>query len=541
MSLRTDKTAFLILLAAVVLIGAVSTSIWIGAAGMGVSPVSLMSAEAVAALGICLVLTSLNLALRWLRWHFLIRRFTRRIATRDSLIVYLATLPAIVTPFFAGELVRVMILRRRPGTQASHLSWVWLIERVLDAAVLLVFLILATNFDAGVILVPVVALGSYLLFHWLLADQPAARVARVSAAALGATAIAWTLPIAALLATLVRLSEPIGVATGMSAFSTGTLLGGASGLPLGVSVTGSTMIRELMGAGVSARVAVQGILVYRLGTALYAVVLGVVSFLVWRGRLANIMSTGAGHFDDIAHAYEEQIPTHVRDRLLAKKTILIRRQLESAGITAGARGLDLGCGHGWYLAEFTREGYRVGGLDYSTGQLHRASSHLAEGGLPRPLLQADAVALPFADNVFDFVYSINAFHHFASAGAQSRAVGEVVRVLRPGGTFILHEINTQNLLFRTYMGYVFPLLKQIDEGTEHWLLPSALPSVDGARWLPDIVYFTFMPDFVPRLAQKALERMEQVLERSSWRWLSAHYQVSLVKDPPAEDSALRAS
>ena len=79
MSLRTDKTAFLILLAAVMLIGAVSTSIWIGAAGMGVSPVSLMSAEAFAALGICLVLTSLNLALRWLRWHFLIRRFTRRI------------------------------------------------------------------------------------------------------------------------------------------------------------------------------------------------------------------------------------------------------------------------------------------------------------------------------------------------------------------------------------------------------------------------------------------------------------------------------
>ena len=527
---RPDTTAFLLLLAAAVLIGAVSTSIWIGAAGMGLSPIALMSAEAFAALGICLALTSINLTLRWLRWHFLIRRFTRRIATRDSLIVYLATLPAIVTPFFVGELVRVMILRRRPGTRASQLAWVWLIERVLDAAALLVFLILIVNLTAGLVLLPAVAVASYLMLRWLLDDQPAARVARVTAAALGVTAIAWVLPIAALLATLARLSEPIGIATGVTAFSTGTLLGGASGVPLGVSVTGSTMIRELIGAGVSARTAVQGVLVYRLGTAFYAVVLGVVSFLVWRHRLANIMRTGAGHFDDIAGLYEDQIPKHVRDRLLAKKTGLMRRQLESSGIAVGARALDLGCGHGWYLAEFAREGFRVDGLDYSAGQLQRARTHLAESGLAQPLLQADAVALPFPDNTFDFVYSINAFHHFASTDAQVRALHEVVRVLRPGGTFVLHEINTQNPLFRTYMGYVFPLLKEIDEGTEHWMLPSRLPAVEGARWRPEVTYFTFMPDFVPRLAQTLFDRMEQALERSSWRRLSAHYQVCLVKD-----------
>jgi len=32
-----------------------------------------------------------------------------------------------------GELVRVLILWRQSGTKASHLAWVWLIERLLDA------------------------------------------------------------------------------------------------------------------------------------------------------------------------------------------------------------------------------------------------------------------------------------------------------------------------------------------------------------------------------------------------------------------------
>ena len=97
--------------------------------------------------------------------------------------------------------------------------------------------------------------------------------------------------------------------------------------------------------------------------------------------------------------------------------------------------------------------------------------------------------------------------------------------------FSLHEINTLNPLFRAYMGYVFPLLRDIDEGTERWLMPTALPAVAGARWLPEVTYFTFMPDFVPPVAQRLLGRTELALERSSWRQWSAHYQACLVKHP----------
>src|SRR5690606_25257494 len=146
------------------------------------------------------------------------------------------------------------------------------------------------------------------------------------------------------------------------------------------------------------------------------------------------------------------------------------------------------------------------------------------------LVQADAQALPFESNSFDFVYSINAIHHILEAGSQDRALAEIVRVLKPGGIFMLHEINTENPVFRWYMGYLFPLIKKIDEGNEEWILPTALPKPPGAGWAESsIEYFTFLPDFIPRAILSALSGLERALEDSRFRRMSAHSQACLIK------------
>lgn len=516
-------TTLLLFVAAV---GSISTALWLGAAHLPIERLPIFSAAVLGSLALCLVLTTLNLTVRWFRWHFLIRRFTRSVATRDSGIIYLATLPAIVTPFFLGELARVLFLRRSAGTRVSHLAWVWLIERAMDAAVLAGFLLVVMAPGWGWLAPPLLVGLVLLVFRLLLEERGVRPVLAAGLTALAMTALAWALPVLALDGTLHLLGHAAPLETATRAFSAGTLFGGATGLPLGVSVTGSTMITELVGSGLAAEAAVLVVLVHRLGTAWFAVGLGVGSFLLWRRRLgAMLRGSSAGHFDEIAHAYEDEIPKHVRDRLLAKKTGFIREHLDAHGIRPGARGLDLGCGQGWYLAEMARAGYDMRGVDYSGGQLRQARS----GGAPGVLVQADGRRLPFADASFDFVYSVNALHHVGSPAEQALAFDEVARVLRPGGSFILHEINTRNPVFRIYVGYLFPLIKQIDEGTEHWILPSSLPAVNRGAWQPDVEYFTFTPDFVPRILQGPLDRLERALERSPLRCWSAHYQACLLK------------
>jgi SAM-dependent methyltransferase len=524
------------------LVGSISTALWIGAAHLPDPRRVLLSHGVWLALLACVTLTTLNLMVRWFRWHFLIRRFTRQLVTRDSLAVYLATLPAIVTPFFVGELVRVLILWRQSGTKASHLAWVWLIERVMDAAMLATFWLLVRHPSLGALAVVVFAGLTALLFRLILEDRRARNVAAIGSVALAATVVAWLLPALALMAAVTLAGRAIPFAVGLESFAAGTLFGGLSGFPLGVSVTGSTMIRELMTAGVTAEVGVVAVLVYRVGTSFFAVVLGAAAFFVSRGRLARIMRQHAhrdghdheDHFDVIAHEYEEQIPRHIRERLLAKKIGLMREAFAAAGIGDGAAGLDLGCGQGWYLGALAGAGFRMHGIDYSAGQLRKAAGNAQGDRARRRLCQADAQALPFPDGSFDFAYSINAFHHLPSRAAQERAVREIVRVLRPGGVFILHEINTQNPVFRLYVGYLFPLIKQIDEGTERWILPSELPPAPGATWSPELQYFTFTPDFVPIALQRLLGGVERRLEHSALRRYSAHYQACLVKNLDAK-------
>lgn len=526
-----------VLLALLVVVGAVSTGLWLAAAQFPNLRASLFSLAAAASLLVCVVLTSLNVMVRWFRWHFLIRRYTPQLATRDSLAVYLATLPAIISPFFLAELVRVVLIRKRFRTPAGYLVRIWLIERGLDAAVLGSALLVAHDWRWGGAAAAALALGSVWLFRLALPAGPASRPGWVAVGTLGITAFAWALPVLALALTLALLSTPVADAVALRAFAGGTLLGGVTGLPLGVSVTGSTMIRELTSAGVPEQTGVLAILVYRAGTAWFAVVLGLAALVAFRSRLARLLrGESAAHFDELAGDYADEIPPHVRDRLLDTKLAYLQGALQAHGIAGDARGLDLGCGQGWYLAAMRARGYRVDGTDYSIGQLRRAAA--APAGVGR-VVQADAQALPFGDATYDFVYSINAIHHLLSAEAQQRSLQEIVRILRPGGLFLLHEINTRNPLFRWYMGYVFPLLKRIDEGTERWILPTALPDVPGARWRAgETQYFTFLPDSIPRALLPPLAPLERVLERSLLRPLSAHYQACLQKrSPPSSPDA----
>ena len=260
----------------------------------------------------------------------------------------------------------------------------------------------------------------------------------------------------------------------------------------------------------------------RLATVGVSTALGVLFVLVHlrtRGRQA-----GAEHFDEIADAYDVQIPESRRHALLAKKTELMRDVIATRAARRAA-GLDVGCGQGWYVARMRELGFDVDGIDASAGQIALAARHVGTRGLVRV---GSVLGIPAADATYDFVYTINVLHHLRSVDEQRRAFAELLRVLRPGGLLFVHEINTRNVLFRFYMGYVFPSLNCIDEGVERWLLPHRLAMYTDAP-VVDLRYFTFLPDFLPQALVRLAAPIERLLESSPFAPYSAHYMAVLRK------------
>ncbi len=109
---------------------------------------------------------------------------------------------------------------------------------------------------------------------------------------------------------------------------------------------------------------------------------------------------------------------------------------EAADFT-GARGLrvlEIGCGLGTDGAQFAKAGADYTGVDLTEAAIELARTRFEVSGLPGEFRVADAERLDFADDSFDLVYSHGVLHHTPDT---ARAVGEVRRVLKPGGRAIV--------------------------------------------------------------------------------------------------------
>lgn len=112
---------------------------------------------------------------------------------------------------------------------------------------------------------------------------------------------------------------------------------------------------------------------------------------------------------------------------------------ERLGLRPGERVLDMGCGAGRHAFEMYRRGADVVALDQDADELADVRELFAamrdEGQVPAgaeaDVKEGDALALPFADGEFDRVVAAEVLEHIP---ADVRAIGELARVLRPGGT-----------------------------------------------------------------------------------------------------------
>ncbi|MFC7479790.1 class I SAM-dependent methyltransferase [Luedemannella flava] len=103
--------------------------------------------------------------------------------------------------------------------------------------------------------------------------------------------------------------------------------------------------------------------------------------------------------------------------------------LDRAAPRPGATVADVGCGNGRFLADLRRRGHTgpLLGLDHSAG-MARASAAYASTAV------ADAQALPLRDDSVDVALCLHMLYHVPDIG---RAVAELRRVVRPGGTVVV--------------------------------------------------------------------------------------------------------
>jgi SAM-dependent methyltransferase len=122
--------------------------------------------------------------------------------------------------------------------------------------------------------------------------------------------------------------------------------------------------------------------------------------------------------------------------------------------------LDIGCGGGQTvhtLAALAPEG-EVVGLDYSPASVAVSrdtnATDIAAGRVR--IEQGSVAALPFPDRTFDIVTAVETHYYWPDLPANVR---EVLRVLKPGGTFALIAETYRGGPFRLLYGLIMPLLR----------------------------------------------------------------------------------
>jgi ubiquinone/menaquinone biosynthesis C-methylase UbiE len=134
---------------------------------------------------------------------------------------------------------------------------------------------------------------------------------------------------------------------------------------------------------------------------------------------------------DEASRDEEHFPSTIDPRIYDVKLLL-----EHLGDLSGKRALDVGCGKGRFARIF-QERYpdaEIWGLDISEEMLKHvpAGIHTRAGSM---------TALPFEDGWFDAAYATESLEHAVEIDV---AVGEICRVVKPGGAIAIIDKNVEH-------------------------------------------------------------------------------------------------
>lgn len=149
--------------------------------------------------------------------------------------------------------------------------------------------------------------------------------------------------------------------------------------------------------------------------------------------------------------------------------IYVFDQILRGNLAGGMRVLDAGCGYGRNLVWLLRAGCEVFALDADAEAVEHVRQMAAAlgTGLPAENFRVGMIErMPFADALADVVIC-NSVLHFARTEEQFRAMlGELLRVLRPGGMLFCRLGSRIGMDFERLPGGLF----RVGDGSEWFLV-----------------------------------------------------------------------
>lgn len=160
-----------------------------------------------------------------------------------------------------------------------------------------------------------------------------------------------------------------------------------------------------------------------------------------------------------------------------------RFAVAQTGLADGGCALDVCCGTGLLAIELARvagPAGRVVGIDFCREMLDVAANNIAAApdGAAIELIEANAMALPFADDTFDCATTGFALRNVPDIAA---VLAEMRRVVKPGGAVVSLELAKPGApgfkqLYYLYFERILPLLGKAGSGTDgpYGWLPESL-------------------------------------------------------------------
>jgi len=251
------------------------------------------------------------------------------------------------------------------------------------------------------------------------------------------------------------------------------------------------------------------------------------------------------HHDDAASVFDDHYDVMSQSRFgnafaygRHKVDVLLEMLLED--LPPGAEVLDIGCGTGVYLRRFAEMGFGSVGVEPAPAMLERARRTAPDSEIHTGV----ATALPVASTSYDLVTAVEVYRYLHRDDTR-RAYSEVLRVLRPGGTFFFTMVNR----FALDGFYALQRARQLVKGTafdrvnphcefftpgeiDHDLRAAGFAHARfyGRLFGPMRLLYKLAPQLAPRLAPR-LESLDDAICNAAWTIPFAGHLVCTARKP----------